>query len=113
MSIKKSVEDDIYIALEQMERQGIEDKRITLTNLLNKYTHLDSCDYLLDFYDLGTIVSSAKGIMANKTFPCYIGKNKKRVFQEDIVSLCVAEATIKLINGKDCLKKTPKFDYRD
>lgn len=112
-SIKDQLESDIKRFFEQIENQNHNDQLQTLRNLLDKYIHLSSSDYMMDYHDLHTIVSNAKGIFSNKKFPLYLGKRKRRVYEGEQANLCIIESTIAHLNKNDCLKKHPKFDYKE
>ena len=113
MGLRKELDVDIARFLEQIENQSHSGKRETLKILLEKYIHLNTCDYILDHDDLRSIIGQAKVLFSSKVFPCFLGSKKRKVSQNDQPNLCVIEATISLLNNKDCFKKLPKFDYRE
>lgn len=112
-SIKDQLESDIKRFFEQIEKQNHNDQLQTLRNLLDKYIHLSSCDFVMDYHDLSSIVSHAKGVFTNKNFPVFLGKKKRRVYESEQANLCMVEATVSYLNKNDCLKKLPKFDYKE
>lgn len=112
-NLKEQLDTDILRFLENIETQNYSDKIQTLKNLFDKYIHLSHAELLLDNHDLATIISNAKNIFANQTMPIHIGPNKRLVNPADLPNLCVIEATISLLNKKDCLKKVAKFDKRE
>ena len=112
-SLKEQFEVDMKRFFEQIERQGTNDRKETLRNLFDKYIHLSNSDILLDRHDLGVIISNAKDRFSSKTFPVYLGEKKKKVDADDQANLCVIESTIGFLNKNDCLKKLPKFNYKE
>lgn len=112
-SIKEQLDVDIKRFFEQIEKQHQNDKFQTLRNLFDKYLHLNTSDYMMDYHDLNSIISNAKGKFANNKFPVHLGAKKRLVPQGELSNLCVVEAVIEHLNKNDCLKKIPKFDYRE
>lgn len=113
MDIKQQLELDIINFFKQIDTQNNVDQKETLKNLMNKYIHLTKADFMMEKYDLEVIVSNAKNLMANKTFPVYLGSNKRKVFEDEQTSLCIIESTVTYLNKNECLKKLPRFDYRE
>lgn len=113
MSAKENLEADILAFFRQIENQSIDDQRQTLRLLIDKYIHLTTATMLMDKHDLEVIVSTAKGLMAQKTFPAFLGKNKRRVGEDEQATICIIESTVSHLNKNDCLKRLPKFDYRE
>jgi len=113
VSLKSELEVDIKRFFKQIENQNENDRVNTLRLLMDKYIHLSTSSYMMDNHDLNMIISHAKSLFANKTFPVYLGDSKKIVYENDQANLCVIESTISHLNNKDCLKKLPKFDYKE
>ena len=113
MGCNEDLESDINQFFKQIENQNISDSKVTLRILLDKYIHLNKAEYLMDKYDLNSIISAAKSVYASKTFPAYLGNSKSRVMEEEQKNLCLVEATVTHLNKKDCLKRLPKFNYRE
>lgn len=113
MSVRETLEADIIAFFKQIESQNTNDQRQTLRLLIDKYIHLTTSSMLMDKHDLEVIVSSAKTLMSQKTFPAYLGNNKRRVGEEEQATVCIIESTISHLNKNDCLKRLPKFDYRE
>ena len=113
MSVKETLESDIINFFEQIDNQNVNDQRQTLRLLLDKYIHLTKAELMMDKHDLEVIVSHAKGLMAQKTFPVHLGKNKRRVDESEQTTICIIESTISHLNKNDCLKRLPKFDYKE
>ena len=111
--LKQQVDVDIRRFFEQIEKQNHSDQIKTLRNLLDKYIHLSSAEYLMDYHDLNSIIGGAKTAFANKTFPVFLGDKKRKVGQSEQSNLCIVESVIGHLNKNDCLKKLPKFDYRE
>lgn len=112
-NLKEQIEVDIKRFFEQIDTQSYDDQTKTLRNLLDKYVHLSTADYLMDSHDLRTIIGSAKSLFAQKTFPMFLGEKTRKVESSDQPNLCVIEAVIGHLNKNDCLKRLPKFDYRE
>jgi len=113
MSLKEEVEVDIKRFFEHMDSQNSIDREETLRNLLDKYVHLTTAEHILSPYDLAMIVGGANTLFKSKSMPTYIGPKLAKTCQSDEIHLCVIESTITVLNSHDCLKKLPKFDYRD
>lgn len=113
MSLKESLDGDIASFFRDIENQNLNDQKLTLKLLIDKYAHLSSSEFVMDKADLEFIVSSAKGIFATKTMPVFLGKGIRKVYEGDQAALCIIEATIGHLNKSECLKKLPKFDYRE
>ena len=113
MGLKDDMDADIVTFFDQTEKQTMNDKSKTLKLLLNKYIHLSTADHVLDYHDLMAIIDKAQTLYANKTIPSFIGKNRRKVMMDHERNLCMAEATIEILNNSECLKKLPKFDYRE
>jgi len=111
--LKQQVDVDIRRFFEQIEKQSHSDQIQTLSNLLDKYIHLSTSDYMMDYHDLNSILGGAKNKFANKTFPVFLGNKKRKVGQSEQANLCVIEAVIGHLNKNDCLKRLPKFDYKE
>lgn len=114
-SIKEQLETDIIRFFEQIESQNVNDQRQTLRNLLGKYIHLSTTNYMMDSYDLTSIISSAKSAFSNKQAKLFLksGSNIRQVCQDELSNLFVIEATINYLNKIECFKKLPKFDYKE
>jgi len=112
MSLKQELDVDIIKFLDHIEDQNMNDKVDTLRLLFDKYIHLSTAECLLDMHDLRSIITSSKGDMATRKMPNFLGRKLKvQLTTDEDISACIAEATISLLNKKDCLKKLPKFDY--
>lgn len=112
-NLKQQIKNDIIKCLDNIDKQSQNDKIKTLTHLLDKYIHLSTSDYLMDNWDLSSIIGTAKQNYANDNVQIHLGKRKIKVQQQDVANLFVIEATISHLNKKDCLKKMPKFDKRE
>ena len=111
--LKEQLDTDILRFLENIESQNFSDKIQTLRHLFDKYLHLSQAELLLDAHDLSVIINDAKNIFASQTMPIHVGPNKRLISPVDLPNLCVVEATVSLLNKKDCLKKVAKFDKRE
>lgn len=112
-SLKEQVEVDIKEFFDQIDTQNTEDKNKTLRFLLDKYIHLSTSERLMDWHDLNSIISGAKSNFADKAFPVFLGNKKRKVYENEQANLCMVESVIMHLNKNDCLKKLPKFDYRE
>lgn len=110
-SIKEQLEVDIVRFFEQIENQDINSQRQTLRNLLDKYIHLSTSDYVMDSNDLREILGTAKSNFANEKaiIDLKSGAMYRRVQQGELANFFVIEATIKHLNKKECLKRLAKF----
>jgi hypothetical protein len=73
-------------------------------------------DVKLDRIDLLNIISAAKLLYSNKSFPLHlptVGNKIMQVPEAELANLCVIEATIMVLNQKKLLNEVPKFDYKD
>ena len=111
--LKNQLDVDIKRFLENIESQGQNARVESLRNLFKLHLHLNTCDLMLDKFDLQTIIGSAKTKFANEQIPIFLGTSKVKVDQNELPNLFVIEATISHLNKKDCLKKIPKFDKRE
>jgi hypothetical protein len=111
--MKQNLEADIQNFFNQIDSQTDSDQKQTLRLLLDKYIHLTKSDMMMDKHDLESIIAMAKAVMVEKTMPVTMGKNKRRVHPDQLTTLCVIEATISHLNKTECLKRLPKFDYRE
>jgi len=113
MGVKDEIDTDIINFFKQIENQNTNDKQKTLKNLIDKYAHISQSDYMMDWYDLQSIVNCAKTLFSNKSFPMFLGDKRKRVNQNEQANLCVIEETVRHLNHKECFKKLPRFDFRE
>lgn len=111
--LKKQMEDDMKQFLDNIESQSHGDRVVTLRNLLEKYVHLNTCDYMMDHFDLQSIVGSAKTKFSNDKMPIFLGEKKRQVMQSELPHMMMIEATIGWLNKNNCLKRLPKFDKRE
>lgn len=114
-NVKEQLEADIIRFFENIENQSQNDKRKTLRDLMDKYIHLSSSDYLMDSYDLNSIIGAAKNKMATEKVTRFLksGMMVRKISQGEISNLLVIESTISHLNKIGCLKKLPKFDYKE
>lgn len=113
MRMEDAIDSDIRQYLAQFDNLLPEDKHKLLKNLLDKYIHLSTTTFLMDKFDYNVIVSQSKHLYSNETFREYIGANKRRIYSSERANFCIIESTISYLASKDCLKRLPKFDYRD
>jgi hypothetical protein len=106
------IDADIRRFFDDIEKQSTNDKHITLKLLLDKYIHINTCDFIMDEKDLRSIISIAKGTFSTETIPSHIGENKYKINPIDIPNLCMIEATISHLSKNDCFKKIPKFNKK-
>ena len=111
--MKDQLEVDIKRFLENIEKQNCSDRIESLRLLFDKYLHLNTCDYMMDYFDLQEIVGGAKDRFSRNSMPVYLGEKKRIVPQDYLSNMCVVESTISLLNKKGCLKKLPKCDKRE
>jgi hypothetical protein len=113
MSIKDQLETDINAFFQNIEKQTTEDKKKTLILLMDKYIHLFSSPVLLDKYDFEMVKSHAHKFIVDRTFPKFVGPKRSEISSTEANVLAIIEGTIMVLNNKECLRKMPKFDYRD
>lgn len=113
MSLQDQLEADIAAFFENIEKQLPEAKKRTLKLLIDKYAHLMSTPVLLDKHDFDMIKDHAHKFFVSSGFPKKLGSNRREISGGEANILSIIEGTITVLNGKDCLKKLPKFDYRD
>lgn len=111
--LKEQLDVEIKRFLENIENQSNRDRLETLNNMFEKYLHLNTCDYMMDRFDLMEIIGSAKSNFSTTTFPIFLGHKKHKVDPNDHANLCIIEATIGHLNKNGCLKKMAKFDKRE
>lgn len=113
MSKSYDIDADIHAFFDQIDGQTPEGKRKTLKLLIDKYAHLMSTPCLLDKHDFDMVKSHAHTFFVNSAFPKKVGSNRREISSYEANVLSIIEGTIAVLNGKDCLKKLAKFDYRD
>jgi hypothetical protein len=113
VGFSEDIEKDVMDFYNEMDDMSRLEKIQKLRSLLEKYSRKSSSDHIMNISDLNDIVGYAKSIYAQKTFPAFLGYEKKKIEQHKQANLCVIESTIRYLNQKDCLKKMPKFDYRE
>jgi len=113
MSINDQLEADIYAFFENIDKQLPEAKRKTLKLLIDKYAHLFSTPVLLDKHDFDMIKSHGQKFFVDSAFPKKVGSNRREIGTYEANILSIIEGTIMVLNGKECFKKIPRFDYRD
>lgn len=112
-NLEKQLDSEIREFIKNLDEQTYADKIITVRNFVKKYMHLSTSSYLMDNYDLKSIIDNAKTKYSNDSFPIHLGKNKIKVHQSDLANLCLIEATIGHLTKHECLKKDVKFDKRE
>ena len=113
MSIRDQLDMDIQAFFNNIEAQLPEARKKTLLMLIDKYTHLFTTPVLLDKNDFEMVKNFAHTFIMDKSFPKKIGPNKREISISEARILSIIEGTITMLNSKECLKKFPKFDYRD
>lgn len=115
MGLNNNIYKDVMEALETIETQSHSDKVKTLSLLLEKYAHRNKAEHLMDYHDLQAIIEGAKNRASSRSFAkCLMLRSlTKRINTDENLSLCLIESTVEHINKLDCLKRLPKFDYRD
>lgn len=105
---RTEVKDEVRLALEEERSSPIEYKIKAIMEIFDKRLDLKINEERLDQSDLLMIVNEAKTRMAN--MPPTAMVSGKIVDPEDERFLAMAEATIAILNRKQCFKKFPKFD---
>lgn len=113
MSINDQLEADVAAFFDNIKGQLPESQRKTLKLLIDKYAHLYSTPVLLDKHDFDMVKSHAHRFLIDSAFPKKIGSNRREVGNYEANVLSVIEGTIMVLNGKECFKRLPRFDYRD
>lgn len=113
MSLKDQLEADIHLFFENIEKQDRQDKHKTLRILLEKYAHITTASCSLDKSDFDTVRNEAHRFYVDKSFPKFLGSKRREIHSTENNILAIIEGTIIMLNSHDCLKKIPKFDYRD
>lgn len=108
--IKKNLERDIGSFFEESSKMLPEGKKKALMILFDKYMHITSADTLFEKYDFDLIKSSAVDLYKNLNFPKKFNGSYQQISSEESANFCLVLATINYLHGKDCLKKTPKFN---
>ena len=112
MSIKDKLEQDITSFFNDIENQLSDSKKKTLMLLFDKYIHLSSSATLWDNTDLQNIKSSAIRLHNDRNWPKRLGRFGT-ISGGEVAQICLVEATISYLYSEDCLKKLPKFDYKE
>lgn len=115
--MNNNIYKDVVEALETLDNQAYSDKVRTLTMLIEKYVHKNKADHLMGYRDLHSIIDKAKQKMSTENFPKYLESTSKfnnirKVEENYNKHICVIESTILHLNKLDCLKRLPKFNYK-
>ena len=113
MSINDQLEADISAFFENIEKQLPDSRKKTLKLLIDKYAHLLSTPVLLDRHDFDMIKDAGTKFYVNSAFPKKVGSKRREISSTEANVLAIVEGTISVLNGKECFRKLPKFDYRD
>ena len=113
MSLKDQIDIDILEFYKNIDILGSNNRKEILRDLLSKYAQLSSDEFKMNNINLSEIIDQAKTLMSNKTMPMFLGDKKKKVQEHEQATICIIESTISHMNKNDCLKRLPKFDYKD
>ncbi len=113
MSNQIDLDREVESFFKDIEKQNQQDKRDTLKILLAKCIHLNTSKLMMDNSDVRSIISNAKIIYQNETFPMFLGDNRARLSESDQANVCVIQSAINYFNTKDCFNKLPVFDKRE
>lgn len=113
MSLKEQLSVEIDGFLNNSDKSLKQDKKKALLEIFDKYLNLNTSNILLDKSDFDAIKSQAVRLYVDRSFPKYVGPTKRVISSEEANILCLIESTISQLHLKECLKKLPKFDYRD
>lgn len=113
MSSEESLNFDILNFFKEIENQGDSDRIKSLRLLMDKYIHLNKADYLMEKFDFNEITSLAKREILEKNMPAKIKGSNMYLSENEVVNLCIIEATVTHLNKIGCLKRIPKFDYKE
>lgn len=112
MSIKEQLEEDVAAFFRNIEGQLPEAQKRTLLQLIDKYAHLFSTPILLEKHDFEMIKDHARKFLIDSAFPKKVGFKGQEIHPSEANILSVIEGTIMVLNGKECFRKLPKFNYR-
>lgn len=113
MKLEEELERDIQQFFQQVENQLPEGKRETLKLLIDKYCHISSTPTLFNKSDFDMIKQFAQRFFVDAHFPKMVGENRRTIEGGDLRVLAIIEGTISYLQSQDCLKKLPKFDYKE
>lgn len=113
MNSKEQMNADAYNFIKNIERMGSVESKNLLINLLEKYSMISESSLNLERGDFDDIINLAKYMVANKTFPSTLGKEKKAIKEQEQSNLCIIESTIIILNKLGALKKVPSFTYKE
>lgn len=113
MSLEEEIEIDIPQFFRQIENCDTGTKFEILRMLIHKYSYISTSPFIMDSYNLRSIINGAKSKFANDSFPIFLGERKIKITQSELSNLCIIESAIAHLNKNDCLKKMPKFDKRE
>lgn len=109
---EEDIDQDVEELLAKLENLRYEDKKKLLVSLLSKYMTKARDQVSIDYNDLQIVIDNAKGIFLNVPTPCYLEDNRgsaRELDDNDIVKMCLMEATFWLLNKKQVLTKIPNF----
>lgn len=113
MRLEEELNSDISQFFRQIESQLPENKKETLRLLIDKYCHISSVPIVFDRYDFDMISQAAHKFFLDSDLPKVVGEKKRIIQGNDLRTLSIIEGVITYLNSKDCLKKQPKFDYKE
>lgn len=111
--LKDDLEQDIMRFFTEIEKMTVGDKKKTLINLFDKYLHLSTAGILFDKQDFDRIKGQATKLYLDRAWPKKFNNSYSDISTSEAPNACMIEATIGYLNGKDCLKKLPKFNYKE
>jgi len=111
--LKEELEQDISRFFNDIEKMTDGDKKKTLLNLFDKYIHLSSVTVLFNKQDFERIKGNGIALYNDRAWPKKFNNSYLEISASEAPHMCWVEATIAYLNGKDCLKKLPKFDYKE
>lgn len=110
MADPKQIEQELKEFLEKDDNMRKSDRLNGIMVIINKHFELDKIDHMINYYDLGQIISYAKSEYPKATMPIFI--NRKEVHQTEVNFVLIMEAFVSYLNRNKLLKRLVKFDYR-
>jgi hypothetical protein len=109
MADPKQIEQELRDFLQQEDHIRPSDRLTYLMAIVNKHFDLDKIDYMVDHYDLQSIMSLAKSSYPTYTMPVFI--SKKEVHHSEVNYVLIIEAFVTYLNRNNLLKRLVRFDH--
>lgn len=105
---KQDIDLDIAIFLDKHLEMSNEDKKKLLRAMFEKHILLNQSELILTKHDFDMIKSTASQLFLQANLPIKV--SKKQIDSSEVSSFLVVEAVIRVLNNKNALKRSVKFE---